>query len=67
MKGTLEQPAGPGLCWLCVLRADGSYQQLEDVGRGTDRRDPAEPDRAEAETFWAGRSLAMRRSARVAA
>jgi len=67
MKGALKPPAGPGLAWLCLLRADGSYEKLEDVGRGTDRRDPPEPDKAEATTFWAGRVLAMRRSARVAA
>jgi hypothetical protein len=67
MKGTLEQPAGAGLSWLCLLRADGSYEKLEDVGPGTDRRDPPQGNQTEAETSWAGRSLAMRRSARVAA
>ena len=67
MKGTLDQPARAGLSWLCLLRADDSYEKLENVGRGTDRRDPAEGNKTEAETFWAGRGLAMRRSARVAA
>jgi hypothetical protein len=67
MKGTLQPPAGAGLSWLCLLRADGSYERLENVGRGTDRREPPEPDKTEAAKFWAGRRLAMRRSARVAA
>ena len=67
MKGTLEQPARRKVSWLRVLWAGGPGEEAEDVDRGVDGRDLAEQDRAEAETFWAGRTLATRRSARVAA
>lgn len=40
--------------------ADQSDQEL-------DFQDRTDQEQAEAETFWAGRNLAMRRSARVAA
>ncbi len=67
MKGTLEQPARRKVSWLRVLWAGGPGEEEEEIDRGVDSRDRGERDRVEAETFWAGRTLAMRRSARVAA
>jgi hypothetical protein len=67
MKATLEDVSECLAPWLRVLRVDGSYSEAEHVDRGADRRDGREQDRAEEDAFWAGRTPAMRRSARVAA
>ena len=67
MKGTLEHTASGNVPWLRVLQVDGPCEEVEDADRPVDHQDRGEQDRAEAETFWAGRTLAMRRSARVAA
>ncbi len=67
MRGTLGQIVGSKAPWLLVLWPDDPRRETEDVERHLEPQDFAEQDRAEAETFWAGRTLAMRRSARVAA
>ncbi len=67
MKGTLKRPARAKVPWLRVLLADGRYEEADEFGSEADRRDRAEQNRTEEEMFWAGRTLAMRRSARVAA
>jgi hypothetical protein len=67
MKAPPEQPLRQKVSWLRVLWPGRPSDEGEDVDPGGDRPDCSEKDRAEAELFWAGRTLAMRRSARVAA
>jgi hypothetical protein len=67
MKGTLERPPRRKVSWLRVLWAGGPAEEGEDLDHRDDRPDRGEPDTKETERFWAGRTLAMRRSARVAA
>jgi hypothetical protein len=67
MKVILDQSASGNVPLLRVFRADGQDQEGDAVDRSVERQEPAEKDRAETETFWAGRTMAMRRSARVAA
>ena len=69
MKVTIEQPATGDGPWLRVLRPDGAYDESEGAQRGAEPQDRTDRDRAEneIEAFWAGRTMAMRRSARVAA
>ena len=67
MKVTLQYPASGDLPWLRVFQVDGPCEEVEDIDRPVDYQDRAEQDKVKAETFWAGRTLAMRHSARVAA
>ena len=67
MKGTLQQLAKGKIPWLRVFSGDDACKEDKGVDRGLDRQDRTEQDRAEVEMFWAGRTPAMRRSARVAA
>ena len=67
MKRTLEQLAGRKVPLLRVFCGSGVNREGEGVGRRLERQDRKQQDATEADTFWAGRTLAMRRSARVAA
>ena len=64
MKG---KPPSVKVPCLRVLRADPLREKVAHTGQEVDRQECAERERAEAEMFWAGRTLAMRHSARVAA
>ncbi len=67
MNGTLEQLAKGKVPWLRIFLGDDARNEGKDVDRRLDRQDRTEQDWAEVEMFWAGRTPAMRRSARVAA
>jgi hypothetical protein len=67
MKAILEQLSERHIPWLRVLGIDGSYGDVELAGDDPQDRDQMEQDNVEMERFWAGRTPAMRHSARVAA
>ena len=67
MSVILEQPVTRKASWLHVFWPDSPHEKAEGRDRRTERQDRAEQDPMEAEKFWAGRTLASRRSARVAA
>jgi len=67
MNMTSNEPSGGTFPWLRLFRAEGPRKPAEQADRAAGGQDRETRDRAEAETFWAGRNLAMRRSARVAA
>lgn len=67
MSVTLKQPVTRKASWLRVFWPGGPHEKAEGLDRKAERQDREEQDRMEAEEFWAGRTLASRRSARVAA